>query len=75
MDMGTLDFDHVIHEFDTLSMGFSKLTLDKIYFVQHVAATKIWIWENALVYQETKQKRKAKKCKTLLREKEQEIEA
>ena len=35
----------------------------------------IQLWENYVVYQETKQQRKAKQCKALLKEKEQEIEA
>ena len=34
----------------------------------------IWLQENAVVYQETKQQRKAKQHKALLKEKEQEIE-
>ena len=43
MDMGTLEFDHVLHEFGTLTMDLSKLALAKFYVVQHAATTKIRI--------------------------------
>ena len=36
--------------------------------------TKIRLWENEVAYQETKQQRKAKQRKALLKEKEQKIE-
>ena len=75
METGTHNFDNVVHGFETLYMDFSKLMLAEVHTFQHAAVTKIRIRENALAYQTTKMKRKEKERKTLLREKEQEIEA
>ena len=70
METGMPKFDNVFHEFETIYMELSKLTLSEVYVVQHAGETEIRIWENALAYQETKKKTKAKERKTLLREKE-----
>ena len=74
MATGTPKFDHVVHEFGTLTLDFSKLMLGEVYAIQHVVATEIRIRENALAYQATKQKRKEKSHNTLLHQKYQEIE-
>ena len=71
METRTPEFDNVIHGFEMLYMDLSKLMLAKVYDVQHAVATKIQIQENS----GNQEERKEKECKTLLREKEQEIEA
>ena len=58
-----------------MSLDFSKLPLAKVYVIQNVAATELKIRENVLAYQETNKIRKAKECKVLLREKDQNIKA
>ena len=68
-------FDNVFHGFEVLNMEFSKLTLAEFYALHQVATTKVRLRENAVSYQATKKKRKDTACKTLLREKEKEIEA
>ena len=69
------EFDDVVHGFEILNMEFSKITLAELYVVQEVAAIEVRLKENAVSYQETKQIRNATMRKTLLREKEQKIEA
>ena len=66
METGTAEFDNVVHGFETLYMDFSKITLAEVYNFEHVAMTEIQICENALAYQETKQKRKEKECNAIL---------
>ena len=73
MEIGIIEYDDVVQGFEMLSINFSKLTLVEFYAVQQEAATEVHIRENAMSYHKTKQKRKAIACKTLLREKEQEI--
>ena len=75
METGMPKFDNVVHGFETLYMDFSKITLAEVYNFEHATVTEIQIYENALAYQETKQKTKVKEWKNLLREKEKEIEA
>ena len=39
MEMGTHEFDDIVHVFEMLNMEFSKLTLVEVYVVQHAVAT------------------------------------
>ena len=66
-------FDDIVKQFDTLQIEFSKLSLGEVYELQQEAMMEIHLLENVVVYHETKQQRKAKQCKALLKEKEQEI--
>ena len=60
-------FDDIVKEFSTLHIGFSKIPFSEFYGLQQVAASKIWLWENVVSYQETKQQRKEKAWKALLK--------
>ena len=58
-----------------MHIDFSKLSLSEVYGLQQETASKIQLRENVIAYQETKQQRKAKVHKALLKDKEQEIVA
>ena len=69
------ELENVGHGFETLNMELYKPMLDEVYAMDWVATSKVQLRENAVSYQVTKQKRKAIVRKTLLIEKELEIEA
>ena len=73
---------HALEEDVDISIGyddhnaqidFSKLSLEEVYNIQQGVVFEIWLRENAISYQATKQQRKEKLCKALLKEKEQEL--
>ena len=68
-------FGDVTHDFKTLIIDFSKLTLVEVYVVHHGATTRIRIQENDLAYQAKNQTIKEKRRKDLLQKNEKEIEA
>ena len=53
----------------TLQIHFSKLDLSEVYEIQQEATLEIRLRENVVAYQETKQGKKAKACKALLKKK------
>ena len=57
----------------TAKIDFSKFLLDEIYIIQQAVATKLWLRQNDVAYQEAKQKKKDKLRKTLLQGKEWEL--
>ena len=54
---------------NSVQIDFSKLALNEVYEIQQAATFEIRIRENVVAYQETKQQRKEKLCKALLKEK------
>ena len=63
-----------MNEFSTLRLEFSKFPLSEVYEVQQAGASEMQLRENVVSYQETKQQKKAKARKALLKEKEQELQ-
>ena len=59
---------------NSAQIDFSKLALEEVYNIHQGAAFKIRLRENDVAYQESKQQRKAKLCKALLKGKEQELQ-
>ena len=57
-----------------MHLDFSKLPLSEVYELQQEAVSEIRLRENDVAYQETKQQRKVKAHKSLLKEKEQELQ-
>ena len=53
-------FDDIVKEFATLQIEFSKISLGEFYDLQHASMTEIWLRDNFVSYQETKQQMKAK---------------
>ena len=68
MKIGMADFDTTMHEFESMHIEFSKLSLNEVYEIQQVR-----LRENVIAYQETKQQNKEKAWNSLVRDKEQEI--
>ena len=71
MQTGTKEYDDVVHEFGTLHIDFSKLALGEVYAIHYASTTEIRIQDNSLAYQATKQQKKEKSQKALLRKKGQ----
>ena len=67
-------FDDVVKEFNTLQIDFSKLPLSEVYGLQQEVASKMWLRENIVSYQEKKHQIKENSCKALLKEKEKELQ-
>ena len=57
-----------------MHLEFSKLPLSEVYELQQASISEIRLRENDVAYQETKQQRKVKAHKALLKEKEQELQ-
>ena len=50
LEIGTQEYDYVVHVFETMSIDFSKLALAEVYAIQHAYATEIKIREKSLAY-------------------------
>ena len=50
LEIGTQEYDYVVHVFETMSIDFSKLSLAEVYAIQHAYATEIEIREKSLAY-------------------------
>ena len=55
---------------NSAQIDFSKLALEEVYNIQQATASEIWLRENFIAYQKTKQQWKVKLHKALLKEKE-----
>ena len=51
----TSAFDDIVKDFDTLDIKLSKLALSEVYGFQQAVTLKIWLRENVVSYQATKQ--------------------
>ena len=71
IETGPSAFDNMVNKFSTLQLDFSRMPLSEVYEVQQEAAMEMRLRENVVAYQATKQQRKVKAHKSLLKEKEQ----
>ena len=56
-------------------MDFSKLTLPQIYSIQHDAVTEVRFHENVVSYQASKETRKEKACKQVIKHQQEDLES